>query len=252
MELTSSGQITFRLWHLNVQLLRRKGFYHINGHLRHTYVSAISCLLWERCSLSDSYYVRPYHQTGQDDESGSRQLSHCLMLKSQRQTWLKPDKFAPILCPDTMCLIVSMAIERHRTLQQSNCKNAFFQGILPLDEITIIRPPIGDPYAKKDEYWLLKWTFYGIRHSPWHRYTKIKSILEMLGLRQNAYDCASLVATLLSPLIPLTLHHLTQSLSDSIVLTSFTSLPTLWWRPNSNIYQNSTSQSTLWVWLNGS
>jgi hypothetical protein len=45
-----------------------------------------------------------------------------------------------------------MAVERRRTHKQGNCKNAFFQGILPDDKITIVKPPIGDPDAKKDEY----------------------------------------------------------------------------------------------------
>ena len=33
------------------------------------------------------------------------------------RNWSKKDKYAPVLQPDTMRLIVSMAIERHRTLQ---------------------------------------------------------------------------------------------------------------------------------------
>jgi hypothetical protein len=70
--------------------------------------------------------------------------------------WPKLDKYALILHPDTMRLIVSMAIEQQCILQQGNCKNAFFQDILPPDEITVVKPPIGDPDANKDEYWLLK------------------------------------------------------------------------------------------------
>jgi hypothetical protein len=87
-----------------------------------------------------------------------------------------------------MRLIVSMAIKQQRKLQQGNCKNAFCQGIIPLDEITIVKPPIGDPDAKKVKYWLLKQTLYNLCHSPRHWYVTIKSILEKLGLRQNAYD----------------------------------------------------------------
>jgi hypothetical protein len=69
--------------------------------------------------------------------------------------WSKKDKYAPVLRPNTMRLIVSMAIEQHRKLRQGGCKNAFCQGILPPDKITILKPPIGDPDAKKKEYWLL-------------------------------------------------------------------------------------------------
>ncbi len=87
-----------------------------------------------------------------------------------------------------MHLIVSMAVERRRTLQQGNCENAFCQGILTLDEITIVKPPIGDPDTKKDEYWLLKRRLYGLHRSPWHWYIKIKSFLEKLGIHQCAYN----------------------------------------------------------------
>ncbi len=74
------------------------------------------------------------------------------------------------------------------TLQQGNCKNAFCQEILSSDDITIVKPPIGDPDAKKDEYCFLKRTLYGLRRSPRHWYIKIKAILEKIGLHQNAYN----------------------------------------------------------------
>ena len=72
--------------------------------------------------------------------------------------------------------------------RQGDCKNAFCQGILPPDKITIIKPPIRDPDATKDEYWLLKRTLYGLRRSPKHWYDKIRKILNSMGLHQNAYD----------------------------------------------------------------
>jgi hypothetical protein len=65
--------------------------------------------------------------------------------------WSKNDTYTSVLRPDTMRLIVSMAVEQHRTLRQGDCKNAFCQGILPPDEITIVKPPIGDLDAKKDK-----------------------------------------------------------------------------------------------------
>jgi len=102
--------------------------------------------------------------------------------------WTKSDKYAPVLRPDTLLLLTTMAVERHCTLKQGNCKNDFCQGILPPDEITIVKPPIGDPDAKDGEYWLLKWMLYGLRRSPKHWYDKIRKVLLKLGLRQNAYD----------------------------------------------------------------
>jgi hypothetical protein len=62
-----------------------------------------------------------------------------------------PQSFAP-----TLRLLTSMAVERRCTLKQGDCKNAFCQGILPPDEVTIVKSPIGDPDVKEGEYWLLK------------------------------------------------------------------------------------------------
>jgi hypothetical protein len=84
------------------------------------------------------------------------------------RVWSKPEKYAPILRPDTLRLLVSMAIERRHTLKQGNCKNTFCQGVLPADEIMIVKPPIGDSDAENDEYWLLKRTLYGLCCSPRH------------------------------------------------------------------------------------
>ena len=79
-------------------------------------------------------------------------------------------------------------MEKHRTLKQGDCKNAFCQGVLPDNEITIVKTPIGDPDAGKDEYWLLKKTLYGLRRSPRHWYNKITLVLSSIGLKPNASD----------------------------------------------------------------
>jgi hypothetical protein len=95
-----------------------------------------------------------------------------------------------------------MAVEHRRTLKQGDCKNAFCQGILPADEITIVKPPIGDPDAEKDEYWLLKRTLYGLRRSPRHWYNKITGILHNLGLKPNASDPCLFTGNLIDPSNP--------------------------------------------------
>ncbi len=114
-----------------------------------------------------------------------RAKAHIVVLGNHEdQIWTKSKKYAPVLHPDTLQLAVGMAIERHQTLKQGDCKNVFFQGILPPDKISIGKPFVGDPDAKKDEYWLLKQTCNGIRQSPKHWHEKICTI----GLQQNAYD----------------------------------------------------------------
>ncbi len=82
--------------------------------------------------------------------------------------WTKPEKYAPVLRPNSLRLMVSMATEHHTVLKQGDCINAFCQGVLPDNKVTIVKPPIGDPDAKNNEYWLLKRTLYGLRRSPCH------------------------------------------------------------------------------------
>ncbi len=106
----------------------------------------------------------------------------------ESREWPKSDQFAPVLCFDSLRYLVSLAVQHCRGLKQGNCKNTFCQGILPPEEMTIVRPPSGDPDAVKDKYWLLQKTLYGLWHSPRHWYEKIDSILRSIGLTPNAHD----------------------------------------------------------------
>jgi len=113
-----------------------------------------------------------------------------IVVLGNRETreWSKSDRFAPVLRFDSLRFLVSLAVQHRRGLKQGDCKNAFCQGILPPEEVTIVRPPSGDPDAGKDEYWLLQKTLYGLRRSPRHWYEKIDSILRSIGLIPNAHD----------------------------------------------------------------
>lgn len=57
-----------------------------------------------------------------------------------------------------------------------------FKRICPLDEHTIVKPPIGCPFSKTCSYWKLKKSLYGLCHAPRRWYNKIRPILESLGL----------------------------------------------------------------------
>ena len=80
----------------------------------------------------------------------------------ESREWSKCERFAPVLCFDSARFLVSLAAQKRRGLKQGDCKNAFCQGVLPPEEITIVRPPSGDPDAAKDEYWILQKTLYGL------------------------------------------------------------------------------------------
>ena len=102
--------------------------------------------------------------------------------------WSKSERFAPVIRADSLRFITSMAVNARRTLKQGDVANAFCNSDLPPEEVTIVRPPIGDPSAAKDEFWLLKKTLYGLRRSPKHWYEKIDRIFRSMGLRPNLYD----------------------------------------------------------------
>jgi hypothetical protein len=96
--------------------------------------------------------VCPHYK--EDEMMNSLRAKFCIVVLGNHddRVWTKPEKYAPVLCPDSMCLMVSLAMEHHCTLKQGNCKNTFCQGILPDDEITIVKPTIGDPDTTKNKY----------------------------------------------------------------------------------------------------
>ena len=102
--------------------------------------------------------------------------------KHKDRDWSKSKKFAPVLCFDSLRLLVSMAVEQRCTLKQGDCKNAFCNGVLPPNEMTIAKPPLGNPDAAQNKYWLLKKTLYGLRRSPRHWFEKLRAVLLCLGL----------------------------------------------------------------------
>jgi hypothetical protein len=55
-------------------------------------------------------------------------------------------------------------------------------------EVMIVQPPLGDPDAAKDKYWLLLKFLYGLQHSPHHWYEKIGSTLCSIGIMPNAHE----------------------------------------------------------------
>ena len=101
--------------------------------------------------------------------------------------WEKSEKYAAVLQYSLLRLLTFMATESCRVLKQGDCKNAFCNARLPADETTIIRPPPGDPDAKKDVFWLLKKTFYGLGRIPCHWYNLVNSILVNLGIKTSLH-----------------------------------------------------------------
>ncbi len=64
------------------------------------------------------------------------------------RVWSKLDHFVPVLCSDSLRFLVSLAVERRCTLKHDDVKNAFCNGVLPPEEVTIVRPLLSDPSTK--------------------------------------------------------------------------------------------------------
>ena len=153
----------------------------------------------------------------------------------ESREWSKRDRFTPVLCFDSLRYFVSLAVQRCCGLKQGNCKNAFCQGILPLEEITIVWPPSGDPDAVIDKYWLLQKTLYRLGRSPrhWYELTQFCAPLVLRQMHTTLACTPGLCGTLVTLLHPIWM-FLCLWVSTSMTLS--TSWRILLLRCCSNIY----------------
>ena len=96
------------------------------------------------------------------------------LAKSEDRLYQKYQRYAPVLKYISLSLLTEREVEDKRIIQQGYWKNAFCNAQLPVDKVTMIRTPIGDPDFQEDEYLLLKKILYGLCHSPHHWYKTIK------------------------------------------------------------------------------
>jgi hypothetical protein len=137
--------------------------------------------------------------------------------------WSRLDRFAPLLRGVSLHFLISLAVGKRHPLCQGDCKNAFCQGILPPDKITIVRPPAGDPETNPNEYWLLQKTLYGLRCSPRHWYDKINRILKFIGLEPSLEDPCLFTSFSKTLMILRVRHHLLHFLLGYALTTLLTS-----------------------------
>ena len=137
--------------------------------------------------------------TVKKDKSGNpvRAKSRIVVLGNlERRIWSREDKYAPVLSSISTRLLVSMACQDGRTLKSGDCKNAFCNGILPDDEICIVKPPKGCPRTPKGYYWKLNKTVYGLCRSPHHWYKKITGhLIKDMGFKAMPQDNCVLKCT---------------------------------------------------------
>ena len=83
----------------------------------------------------------------------------------ENRLWEKGEKYALFLQYSSLRLLTSMATNNFRLLGQGNCNNSFCNANFLADKTTVIKPPSGDLDAKKDVFWLLNKTLYGLGRS---------------------------------------------------------------------------------------
>ena len=78
--------------------------------------------------------------------------SHIVVLGNfEDRLYQKSQRFTPVLKYSSLRLLTTKAVGDKRILQQGYYKNAFCNTKLPYYEVTLIRPPIGDPDFQADE-----------------------------------------------------------------------------------------------------
>ena len=55
-----------------------------------------------------------------------------------------------MLSSESLHFLVSMDVVQKRTLKQGDVRNAFCNEDLPPEEVTVVRPPLGEPTAAKN------------------------------------------------------------------------------------------------------
>lgn len=126
------------------------------------------------------------------DEEGNpiRAKSRIVALGNlEQRIWSGEDRHAPVSSGTGARLLVSMAVEDGRRLKQGDCKNAFCNGILPEDEVIIVKPPQDCPRSKRGTCWKSNKTSHGLARSAHHWHTAMSGHLaDDLGFKAMDHD----------------------------------------------------------------
>ncbi len=148
----SFGQYTSWLWSLVAKLQGRKRRSSVPQQIPLNHSGRILCPLQKRCTTSFPTMCILTIKCGKNLLPQCAKSWIVVLGNHEDRLWSKSDKFTPVLCGNLLRFLISMAIQRRHPLCQGDCKNAFCQGILPPEEVTIVRPPSGDPNADPQEY----------------------------------------------------------------------------------------------------
>ena len=128
----------------------------------------------------------------------------------------KSQRYAPALKYSSLRLLAAKSVGYKRILQQGGCKNAFSNATLPDDEVTVIRPPIGNLAFQDDDYWFLNKTLYVLHRYPHHWYNIIKGVLLKMCLNTSPHDPCLLSGVIANPFSPDTISAVQSQLHVSL------------------------------------
>ena len=140
------------------------------------------------------------YKNGYPDHAKSR----IVVLGNQQQIQYQPNqKYAPVLTQTQFRILLSLALKDNRYLRQGDVKNAFCNGLLPEDELVVVKPPVGCPRSSPNTLWKLKKTLYGLVRSPLHWYNNISQFFLSIGLHNSKNSPCVFVGQLLPNKAPL-------------------------------------------------
>ena len=118
------------------------------------------------------------------------------VLGNHKDCYWKIEKYVPVLFYSSLRQLTKMSIEHHHHLCQGGFKNYFCNTILPDNETTIIKPPIGCPFSQSGELWLLKKKLQVLQLSPckWFENSTITFI--DIGVKYSPHDTSVYTGTL--------------------------------------------------------
>jgi hypothetical protein len=164
----------------------------------------------------------------------------------------KSNKFAPVLCQDSLCFLTSMVNASCCPLCQGDCKNAFCQGILPPDKITIVFPPAVIPKPPLMNIGSLNGCSMDFGAAHGIGMTKLMPSLGQLGSPHSLRSCVSIQDLYVTPQILRLSSHWHRCPLVSTPTTLSISPKILQLKLSFVIFSPSIARWTLWVLLNGS
>jgi len=122
-----------------------------------------------------------------DEHNKPKRAKYCIVVLGNLDYhhWSKADTAAPVLSQLELRLLTSLAVHHRRVLKNCDVKQAFVQSSLPEDEVYFLKPPVGCPRSRPNEYWHLIRSLYGLKRAPKLWFETLCAHLRSMGLQNS-------------------------------------------------------------------